>query len=180
MSGVHDVNMDAHTREVAGIPESACCFAWCHGCAQSESGNRLSTEQAALSKVGIELQKPLHAFLISGGFVYFSRGSKSLVAVNAAFPDIEEESQLMDNGEKWYNIEFDSPPQKVPSYIDLSNRWVTPTDSAIIKQGGTLQCWLLPNEVSSCPMGGFAYRLSEKMTDAFGATDVFFPCIVSN
>ncbi len=160
ISAIHQVNLDPQSRKVAGIPAGEMSFAWCAGVSPLIGSKRMTTTDAQLADSEIELHNPLHRFLISGGYIYFSNDTRKIVAVTASFAGFEREKWLT-GLENWLSVDFDKW-YKLPKVQDLTSRWVDTTDVTVIKNGGSKISWLLPNELHNTPFGAFAFKIDKE------------------
>jgi len=146
-----EVNMDAHSRQRADIPEYAHYCAMCHGCCTLD-GRPL---------------KILPGFTDGTGAFIYLNADREIVAVNVVARNAAQEEQFFMQCAKPLAL-----PADVDWKLELADRWarqVTPPEAL---GAADAMAWLLPGELPECPFGGFAYRLHD-------GPEVVFPVVSS-
>jgi hypothetical protein len=175
-SAIAYVNFDSHSKKAAGIPENAVAFSWCYGVIDPDSMADKGQYPPDIFKGGADpANRAIMNLFYTGGYVYFSKLTDgkyaSIVATNAACAGSTWEDAWRWGGEReFFSIEF-RLPEVLPAHIVADHRWITQ------EHLGAKMCWLLPNEIETCPMGGFAYQYTNADCEI---VQIFFPCDVSN
>merc|ERR1712216_890918 len=95
---------------------------------------------------------PLRALLIYGGFVYFDEELR-VVQMNAFLPGGQGDLFLM----------FDLP-RCCPAGLSqrLRKRWAEARLPEVLRAGGILRAWVMPEEAAEAPFGALAFILGHE------------------
>mmetsp|Transcript_34312 Transcript_34312/g.80249 ORF Transcript_34312/g.80249 Transcript_34312/m.80249 type:complete len:686 (-) Transcript_34312:71-2128(-) len=161
LTPVGEVTLDHHSRKIAGIPDDAVYFAYCHGvcacaCAGAASGGGTgNTPLKDLEPALLPRVPPLARQLMqSSSFVYLS-GDAKVLAVNL----LAEPSHDLQ-----HSIGF-SDRRPLPRYLGeslaMAGRWVEKitSDDAIALAQAT--AWVLPGELPDVTHGAIAFQLRD-------------------
>jgi hypothetical protein len=179
VSRTHPTTLDDHSRSIAGIPNNADIFCWTHGLVNKD------VRMTILNSFDNNRQPLLHLMLY-GGYLYFESAAKSLVAVNAVCPHPGNhlETQGMNEIGWTFRLEFESAQllpkdfekKKLQSNSTTGSRWVECMNPALTAEGVLNTAWLLPGELATCPMGGFAFQMKKdgKKDASLASHDIYF------
>jgi uncharacterized membrane protein YgcG len=171
LSQTHATTLDDHSRSIAGIPSNADVFCWAHPLQDQESRTILENNFNA-KQYGATAYHGLLQLLLYGGYIYFQSSTQSVVAVNAVCPHknrrnrrnpVEERQTHYTEG--WtFRLEFEQAQILPKDYEQkqMKDRWVKCVDPILMQEGVTDTAWLLPGELATCPMGGFAFQIKKQ------------------
>jgi hypothetical protein len=163
------VNLDSHSRHVAGIPEEARFFAVCHGAAFQDGSLPDCVRVKEMYENVERSSEHLFELVTSGGFAYFDAAGHFL-SVNV----FSQTMYISRCGT--INVQFgeSEPVTKLfKREISQAGRWIPTTLPAITNGGAQYYAWVLPEELGTCPFGGFVYRMPP------GKPNLLFPVVSS-